>query len=110
MEPTSSHESLVVSGIVAKLPTVKDSTLSRLVVENPASRVVVFSFDQGQELTDHAEPTPEIWTVLDGQVSFTVDGRRTELVAGDVVYLAPGARRTVVATTSARVQHVVLPG
>lgn len=109
MAPTPATQSIIGIGLAARLPTVKASTLSRVAVDNPAVRVIMFSLDEGQELTDHTEPTPEVWTVLEGQVRFTVDGQTSELTAGDVIYLAPGAQRALIATSPARLQHVVLP-
>lgn len=92
----------VVQGLHTDLPISAEATTSRTVVNNDAVRVVAFAMDRGQELTDHCAPRPVVVQVIDGDVAFTVAGRRHELTAGDVVYLAPSERHAVVALTPCR--------
>lgn len=80
------------TGIFAELPIVKSATTSRVVVNNPLMRVVVFAFDTGQELTEHATPRAVIVQLNSGKMSFTIEGEESTLDAGDIVYLAPGLR------------------
>lgn len=78
------------TGIFAELPIVKSATTSRVVVNNPLMRGVVFAFDTGQELTEHATPRAVIVQLNSGKMSFTIEGEESTLDAGDIVYLAPG--------------------
>jgi quercetin dioxygenase-like cupin family protein len=94
--------SQVVEGLHAALPISVDATTSRTVVNNDAVRVVAFAMDQGQELTDHSAPRPVVVQVVEGALAFTVAGERHELSVGDVVYLAPSARHSVLALTPCR--------
>jgi quercetin dioxygenase-like cupin family protein len=101
---TKSEMSLshVVEGLHADLPVPSEATTSRTVVNNDAVRVVAFAMDLGQELTDHSAPRPVVVQVIEGDLAFTVAGHRHELSAGDVVYLAPSARHSVVALSPCR--------
>ena len=92
----------VLQGVHEALPISAEATTSRTVVSNDAVRVVAFAMDRGQELTDHSTPHPVVVHVDDGELTFTVGGDVRELTAGDVVYLAPGARHAVVARTPCR--------
>lgn len=98
MVRTPTHESVTVSEVIANLPISAEATTSRVVVDTPAIRVVVFAMDAGQELTDHSAPRAVVVQVLSGLVDFSYGGSRSQLGAGDVVYLAPGERHAVVAT------------
>lgn len=102
MSSSPIDQSLVVAGVQAGLPVSDDATTSRTTVNNEAFRVVVFAMDAGQELTDHAAGRPVTVLIGEGDVRVTVDGDAHELAAGDIVYLAPGARHAVLARTACR--------
>lgn len=111
MARTPHTTSQVVTGIHDQLPVPTRATTSRTVVSNDAARVVVFAFDAGEQLTDHAAGRPVVVQVNDGRLRFRVDGTDHELVAGDVVYLAPGARHALEALEASRVSLVLIePG
>jgi len=56
MPTTPVAESAFYTGIFDKLPILEAATTSRVVVNNAVLRHVVFSFDAGQVLTEHASP------------------------------------------------------
>jgi quercetin dioxygenase-like cupin family protein len=70
---------------------VTDATTSRALVDNDAVRVVLFTFDAGEQLTEHTASVPVVVQVLRGRLRFELEGAPHELEVGDVVYLAPGA-------------------
>jgi quercetin dioxygenase-like cupin family protein len=88
MARTSGDESQVVSGLAEALPVTASSTTSRSLVDNEHVRVVAFTFDTGEELTEHTAAMPVVVQVLAGSMRFEVAGQAHRLVAGDCVYLA----------------------
>lgn len=102
MTKSAVTESAVIAQLYNDLPIPIQATTSRTVVSNDAARVVSFAMDTGQELTDHSAPRPAVVQVLEGDLSFTTAGKRHELSAGDVVYLAPNERHALVAQTPCR--------
>lgn len=78
-------------GVAEELPVVSDATTSRAVVDNDAVRVVLFTFDTGQQLTEHTASLPVVVQILRGRLRFELEGEAYDLAVGDVVYLAPGA-------------------
>lgn len=110
MTRTSATESLIVSGLAAALPVAADATTSRVVVDNERARVVAFVMAAGQELTDHASARPVLVLVTAGTLRFALGDDARDLAAGDAVWLAPGQRHALVATTDARFTLVMLAG
>ncbi len=94
---TSVSESKVYTDLLRQLPILQEATTSRVVLNNELIRYVLFSFDAGQLLTEHASPKAVVVQLLSGHMEFTVAGETSTLTAGDVVYLAPGARHALTA-------------
>ena len=102
MARTPVTQSAVLAGLHDGLPISVQATTSRTVVSNDAVRVVAFAMDAGQELTDHSAPRPVVVQVLQGSLTFGLAGVAHQLVAGDVVYLAPSERHSLLATSACR--------
>lgn len=83
------------TGVFRDLPVLSEATTSRVVVNNDVVRHVIFSFDAGQVLTEHASPRAVIVQQLSGRMNFNIGEETRVLQAGDVVYLAPGARHAL---------------
>lgn len=107
--PLSSHtESQVVAGVHLDRPISAHATTSRALVHNEAARVVVFTFDTGERLTDHAAAKPVVVQLIEGRMRFSVDDTDHLLEAGDVVYLAPGAPHALEALEPSRLTLVLI--
>ena len=90
------------------LPISKEATTSRVVVNNDVLRTVIFTFDAGQLLTEHASPRAVVVTLLEGEMDFSIGERTERMTAGDVIYLAPGDRHALTAVTECRMQLVMV--
>lgn len=105
---TPLDQASVHTGLIDALPVVEASTTSRVVVDNPLLRVVEFTFDAGELLTDHSSPRAVVVQLISGEMTFGVDGENSTLGPGDVVYLAPGTRHSLVAVTACRMSLVMV--
>jgi quercetin dioxygenase-like cupin family protein len=105
---TDLSTSLAVTGLLDQLPVTASSTTSRVVVDNPALRVVVFAFDQGELLTEHTSPRAVVVQLLDGAMRFTVGDVEHTMAPGDVIYLAPDERHALVADAPSRMSLVMV--
>lgn len=94
---TDYTQSLTFTDLIEQLPIIKEATTSRVVVNNQILRFVLFSFDEGQLLTEHASPRAVVVQLLSGKMEFTVSGETSVLSGGDIVYLAPGDRHSLTA-------------
>ncbi|WP_128773809.1 cupin domain-containing protein [Actinomyces oricola] len=108
MTTTPVTESLFRLGLNEALPVSEEATTSRVVVNNEVLRTVVFTFDAGQLLTEHASTKAVVVTLLEGEMDFSVGQRTERMKAGDVIYLAPGARHALKAVTACRMQLVLV--
>lgn len=88
--------------LATRLPVVEASTTSRVVVSNPLLRIVQFTFDAGQLLTEHTSPRAVSCLLGEGRIAFTVDGVQHDMRAGDVIYLAPGVPHALEAVEASR--------
>lgn len=102
------EESRAVLGLLAALPVQAEATTSRVVVNNPLLRVVCFAFDTGELLTDHSSPRAVVVHLLTGAIRFSVDQTEHSMVAGDIIYLAPGARHSLVADQPSHLSLVMV--
>ena len=65
-----------------------EGTLSQVLYRDDLIRVVVFAFDEGQELTDHTAAKPAIVQVVSGRIRLDLDGDPVELGPGSWVRMA----------------------
>ncbi|WP_139738838.1 cupin domain-containing protein [Actinomyces wuliandei] len=108
MPTTPVSESLFCLGLSEALPISEEATTSRVVVNNDVLRTVIFTFDAGQLLTEHASTRAVVVTLLEGEMDFSVGERTERMTAGDVIYLAPGDRHALTAVTPCRMQLVMV--
>ncbi len=94
--------------LVDALPVVAESTTSRVLVTNDVMRIVQFTFDAGEMLTEHTSPRAVAVQLVSGRMRFTVDGTEHSMGDGDVIYLAPGASHALVAETACRMTLVMV--
>jgi quercetin dioxygenase-like cupin family protein len=97
-----------VSDVASLVEIQPEATVSRTVLQAEGARVVLFSFDAGQVLTEHTAAVPVMLQVLDGQLRITADGRTVELRPGGLVHLAARLPHTVEAVEASRLQLTML--
>ena len=108
MPTTPVNESLFRLGMNDALPISEEATTSRVVVNNDVLRTVIFTFDAGQMLTEHASTKAVVVTLLEGEMNFSIGERNERMKAGDVIYLAPNDRHALTAVTPCRMELVMV--
>ena len=108
MPTTPVNESLFRLGLNDALPISEEATTSRVVVNNDVLRTVIFTFDAGQMLTEHASTKAVVVTLLEGEMDFSIGERNERMKAGDVIYLAPNDRHALTAATPCRMELVMV--
>ena len=73
--------------------------VSRTLLRTANSRVVLFGFAEGQELTEHTSTQHAVIQILSGECEFSLAGKLHILKAGDLLYMPPNLPHSVRAIT-----------
>ena len=90
---TMSHTFLTELGTAAGIPA--QGTLSKVVYKDDRIRVVLFAFDQGEELTEHTAALPAVVQVLSGNIRLTMGEDTVEVQPGDWAHMAANLPHSV---------------
>lgn len=85
-----------------------EATVSRTVLTGDGARLILFSFDKGQELGEHTAAMPVLLQVLDGHLQVSAAGRTESLVPGGVVHLPARLPHAVLALEPSRLLLTML--
>ena len=72
--------------------------VSRTLLRTPHSRVTLFGFSEGQELTEHTSTQHALVQVLSGECEFSLAGKPHNLKAGDFLHMPANLAHAVKAT------------
>jgi quercetin dioxygenase-like cupin family protein len=65
----------------------KDAVVSKTIVEKKTGTVTLFSFDQGQGLSEHTAPFDALVQVLEGAVEIQISGKPFRLKRGGMIIM-----------------------
>jgi quercetin dioxygenase-like cupin family protein len=73
--------------------------VSRTLLRTANSRVVLFGFAEGQELTEHTATQHAVVQILSGECEFSLADQMHSLKTGDLLYMPPNLPHAAKATT-----------
>nr|WP_026460521.1 cupin domain-containing protein [Schaalia suimastitidis] len=76
----------VVEDVASLIVVNEGATVSRTVMSCENMRLVLFSFDTGEFLSEHTAAMPVILQTLEGALEIEADGRTVVLRPGDVIH------------------------
>jgi quercetin dioxygenase-like cupin family protein len=65
----------------------KGSVVSRTIIDKKTGTVTLFSFDEGQGLSEHTAPFDALVYVLDGEVEISISGKAFRLREGEMIIM-----------------------
>jgi quercetin dioxygenase-like cupin family protein len=89
------------SGVVSlpgEIQFAPNGIVSRTLLRTQTSRVVLFGFAEGQELTEHTSTQEAVVQILSGECEFVLGGESHNLKPGDLVFMPPHLPHSVRAT------------
>ena len=100
-----SEQPLIASGsqkilsLAAETRFAPNGIVSRTLLRTENSRVVLFGFAEGQELTEHTSTQHATIQILSGECEFNLAGTPHQMKAGDLLYMPPNLAHAVKATS-----------
>ncbi|MEA2023436.1 MAG: cupin domain-containing protein [Actinomycetota bacterium] len=77
----------VLENLLDEVEIPENGTLSRVVFNADGLRVVLFAFDTGEQLTDHAATVPAVVQVVKGRLEMTLGDQKMEIDPGSWVHM-----------------------
>jgi quercetin dioxygenase-like cupin family protein len=105
---STSRAYTLVRDLAAEVRIPEHGILSRPLLDNESTKVVLFSFSRGQELSEHTAAVPAILHFLSGQADVVLGGDHLELGAGAWVHMAPGVSHAIRARSDMSMLLVLL--
>jgi quercetin dioxygenase-like cupin family protein len=75
------------------------AVVSRTLVNRTAGMITLFSFDEGQGLSEHTAPFDALAHLLEGEAEIVVSGKHLQTKAGDVVLMPANQPHSLKALT-----------
>jgi quercetin dioxygenase-like cupin family protein len=101
--------------IRGKVMTTKDlvayqegAVVSRTLIDKSVGTVTVFSFDQGQGLSEHTTPYDALVEILDGEVEITISGERHLVKAGEMIIMPANHPHALHATKAFKMMLIMI--
>lgn len=84
--------------LAAETKYAANGIVSRTILRTPNSRVVLFGFADGQELTEHTSTQHAVIQILSGECELSLAGKPHTVKAGDLIYMPPNLPHAVKAS------------
>lgn len=98
-----------------KACTLKDSidysqgaTVSKIVTKNKNGSTTLFSFDKGQNLSEHTAPFDAIAIILDGKCEITIAGESNFLSEGQMIIMPANIPHALEATEAFKMMLIMI--
>jgi quercetin dioxygenase-like cupin family protein len=86
----------------------KGAVVSRTVIDKPAGTVTLFSFDQGQGLSEHTAPYDAMVNVLEGGAEVTIAGKPSQVKQGEMIIMPANKPHALKAVTRFKMMLVMV--
>ncbi len=90
--------------------TPQDGIVSRTIHNDDSARVVLFSFAEGQQLSDHTASVPVTVVMVEGDADIVIDGERYDGHTGSWVHIGANVPHSIVARTPVTMLLTLLKG
>lgn len=98
----------VVTGLRGALPVTPAATTSRALIDNDAVRIVMFTFDTAERLTEHTASMPAVLILIEGAMDLVLGEEVHALEPGDCAYLPAHAPHSLEARSPSRLSLQLL--
>ncbi|MCC6683220.1 MAG: cupin domain-containing protein [Phycisphaeraceae bacterium] len=96
------------ANLLQAAPIVPGAVVSKPLINSDACKVIVFAMDEGQSISEHHAPFVATVHVLDGELDFSVSGRRQRMAAHDWLIMPFDAKHDLTALKPTRFMLTLL--
>jgi len=94
-----------------ELVSYQDGTVaSRMIVNNKAGSITVFSFDENEGLSEHTAPYDAVVTILDGECEVWVAGTTIRIKSGQTIIFPANVPHALSAITKFKMTLTMIRG
>ena len=97
--PTNPDLKAVPVRVAEAVPYADGSVVSRTLIQRDGGRLTLFSFDEGEGLSEQTSRSDLAVHVLDGEALLSIDGNAARLRAGELLVVPAGAPHSLQAAT-----------
>ena len=76
----------------------KGAIVSKIVTKNKCGSTTLFSFDKGQNLSEHTAPFDAIVIIIDGKCEISIAGEKNSLTEGQMIVMPSNIPHALEAT------------
>ena len=87
-----------------------DGIISKRILEKQTGNITLFSFDQGQKLSEHTAPFDAMVQVLEGESEISINTKTYILKAGESIIMPANVPHAVYATTKFKMLLTMIKG
>jgi len=87
---------------------VKAATVSKIISKTKNGSVTLFSFDIGQNLSEHSTPFDALAIIIDGQCTISIDGKPHSLSEGQMIRMPANIPHTLEAISPFKMLLIML--
>lgn len=84
---TNTFEKSTIYALNEAVDYANGSIVSKIVAKNNAGNITLFSFDAGQNLSEHTAPFDAIVQVVEGKAKITINKKGYILSSGDIIIM-----------------------
>ena len=96
--------------IADKIGYADGGAVSKQVLKNEAGNITLFSFDEGQGLSEHAAPFDALVQNLEGEAEIVLGGQPLQLKKGESVIMPAGVKHSLLAKTRFKMLLTMIRG
>jgi quercetin dioxygenase-like cupin family protein len=97
-QPLIAPDETRILNLTSEATFAENGIVSRTVLQTAHSRVILFGFAQGQELSEHTSTQHAVVQVLSGECEFSLNGEWHTLKPGNLLHMAPNLPHAARAT------------
>ena len=88
----------------------KGSIVSQQLIYNRAGNITLFSFDKGQQLSEHTAPFDAVCQILEGVADIKIDGQLNKVREGEMIIMPANVPHSVFAGESFKMLLTMIKG